>query len=103
MAEETDLVDYPEIMIGGQQIAQDVLWRDVHVVEHHRSSVGTAPTELVLVLADDEAGHLLLDDRTAVAFPSVTRGPRHHEVILRRALRGENLQAVEPIALAVRG
>src|ERR1035441_735308 len=103
MAEETDLVDYPEIMIGGQQMAQDVLWRDVHVVEHYRSSVGTAPTELVLVLADDEAGNHLRNAPTGVASPSVTRGPRHREVILRRALRGKNLQAVEPIALAVRG
>src|ERR1039457_1061951 len=102
MAEETGLVDYTEIMIAGQQIAQDILRRDVHVVEHDRPGVGPAPAKLILVLADDKPGRFLLDYGASIAFISVERGPRHHEVVLRGALRAEDLQTIEAIALAVR-
>ena len=83
-----------------EQITENIILFDPHIVEGERSGVGAAPAELVLMRRDFKARIIALDNHAAIAFGAVARaGFAHNEPGHRRALRAIEFGTIEPVAV----
>ena len=68
------------------ECAEQVLFGQAHVVEVESSGIGRAHAQLLLELADDEAGRRSIDDERRNASGALTGiGRRHDDVRYRRS------------------